>query len=557
MTIRLPLVLTVLLGLLLAHQARAHEIKQRDIKFSCEVAEIAATLTLPAHPHEEDGEVRKSACVVIVGGTLSNTRDGRLVRDGVPQRDAIKRLALQLADKGYASIRYDKVGIGESKGTEAWRNTYQQDAEVVAAAVRFGREQGEFERVVVAGESAGAYVACLAAKAGLKADAYLFLGGHCDSGEQIYEYNFARLVDLAGHDDSWRALAEKSLRFELALGRTYKAMFAAATNGDEEFEVVDGDFTRKIPLARRREELQLPPDEMYRYIKQPALALSGEFDLNVPPNHAAKIVQTIRGAGNHNCTCVQIPKADHSFQIGPDDEAVRVKERYSFASFRREYSSRLYEEIVSWLDATLGYSASTKLPGKVAAEPLPVRAVDAPELDAKTANTPARLHLAPGIQIIGDIADKSQTSAVTTLEGDIGPLLLGEGCQAHFINMPAGLYCEEHPHSNESIIYTVRGKWVLCSKGRRHVMQAGTLFHFAPNTPTGYETSLDEDTLILIFKGQRLTKKEEDFMQYLKGLAKRLEQEHKAGVPYLLSDLPKDHAAIRFAQEVKSRQTGN
>ena len=181
---------------------------------------------------------------------------------------------------------------------------------------------------------------------------------------------------------------------------------------------------------------------------------------------------------------------------------------------------------------------------------MPVRAPRRPNGTQPTEITPARLHLAPGIQIVDDITDKKQTAGVATLEGQIGPLLLGEGCQAHFIDMPAGMYCEEHPHSNESIIFTVRGQWVLCSKGRRHVMQPGTLFHFAPNTPTGYEVPFSEDAFILIFKGQRLTDNEADFIQYLKGMAKRLQQEHQAGVAYLLSDLPSDHAAIRFAREV-------
>jgi pimeloyl-ACP methyl ester carboxylesterase/quercetin dioxygenase-like cupin family protein len=323
--------------------------------------------------------------------------------------------------------------------------------------------------------------------------------------------------------------------------------------GKDEFELVDGDFRRNMPLARRRDELDMPPSDMFRFIKKPSLALSGEFDLNVPPNHSAKIVQVIRAAGNHGCTCAQIPKADHSFQISAADAGQRVKERYTFASFKREYSSEVYEEMANWLDSTLGYSASVRLPGKVAAEPLPARAVEAPERDAKTANSPARLHLAPGIQIVEDITDKSQTTSVSTLEGAIGPLLLGEGCQAHFIDMPIGMYCEEHPHSSESIIYTVRGSWVLCSKGRRQVMKAGTLFHFAPNTPTGYETPFKDGALILIFKGQRLTKKEDEFIAYLQGLANRLEREHQAGVPYRLSDLPKDHPAIKFAQEMQAK----
>ncbi len=554
----LRIVASVAYVLILPAWAKAHDIRQHEVKFSCEVANLAGELTLPAHQHDREGDAstEKSACVVIVGGTLSHTRDGGLIREGVPPRDALKRLALHLANRGYASLRYDKVGFGDSKPSPKWQGTYRHESHAVTAAVAYVRELQEFDHVVVLGESAGAYLACLAAEDGLNADAYVFLGGHCGSGQDIYEYNFARLARLADTDAVWRSLAGEHLRFELALGRTYEAMFAAAARGDSEFMVVDGDFQRQVPLARRQEELQFPPDKMFRFIQKPALALSGEYDLNVPPDHGAKIVQAIRSAGNHSCTCVLIPQADHNFQISPDEETQRLRERYTFESFRRAYAPQLYEELGRWLDATLGYAASGTLPKKVKPESLPVRATDHSEQEPKTENTPARLHLAPGVQVVEDVADTAQTASVATLEGAIGPLLLGENCQSHFIDMPAGMYCEEHPHASESIIYTVRGTWVLCSKGRRKVMKPGSLFHFAPNTPTGYETPFDEDALILIFKGQRLTASEAEFMAYLRGLAQRLEQEHKAGVPYRLTDLPKDHPALQFAHEALRQAKG-
>jgi hypothetical protein len=116
--------------------------------------------------------------------------------------------------------------------------------------------------------------------------------------------------------------------------------------------------------------------------------------------------------------------------------------------------------------------------------------------------------------------------------------------------MPGGMYVEEHPHSSESIIYTVRGQWVLCSAGRRQLMKPGSLFRFAAKTPTGYEVPFDEDAYILIFKGDRLTKSDEEFITYLKGMAERLRKEHTQGVPYRLEDLSADHAARRFARDV-------
>lgn len=74
-------------------------------------------------------------------------------------------------------------------------------------------------------------------------------------------------------------------------------------------------------------------------------------------------------------------------------------------------------------------------------------------------------------------------------------------------------------------------------------MQPGSLFRFAANTPTGYEVPFAENAFILIFKGDRLTREEQEFIDYLKGMAARLKEEQKQGIPYLLKDLPADHPA--------------
>jgi pimeloyl-ACP methyl ester carboxylesterase/quercetin dioxygenase-like cupin family protein len=493
---------------------------------------------------------RPVPCVVIVGGTLSHTRDGGFIRKGAPPRDALKRLAAALAEGGYASLRFDKPGHGRSKTTGKWTGTYVDEAAAAAAAIRFARSRKEIGKVIVAGESAGAYLACIAAKDGVQADGYVFLGGLCSSSEGMYAYTFGGLAKYADSSPERLAWAEENVRFELALGRSYKAMLAAAAAGKDSYEMVDGDYRGTIGgLARRRDELSMPPDEMFRHIKTPALALAGEKDLNVSPDHAARIVEIMRKAGNERAKSAIIPGADHSFQKVPADEDQRFRERYTFASFRRPYEPSVYQEMLAWLNQT----APTPAKGARLPTGLNERAQDASELDPKTATTPERLQLAPGIEIIDDITDKSKTAGVETLEGRIGPLLLAEGCQAHFIDMPAGMYVEEHPHSTESIIYTVRGKWVLCSKGRRHVMKPGSLFRFGVNIPTGYEVPFAEDAFILIFKGDRTTKVEKEFIDYLTGLAERLKKEQKDGVPYLLKDLPADHAARKFAREVNPR----
>ena len=81
---------------------------ESTLRIATPLAEVHGTLLMP---HIE----AKLPCVVILGGTLSQDRDGRLFDKNAPPRDALKRLAEALDGGGYASFRYDRVGYGLSK----------------------------------------------------------------------------------------------------------------------------------------------------------------------------------------------------------------------------------------------------------------------------------------------------------------------------------------------------------------------------------------------------------------------------------------------------------
>lgn len=523
---------------------------ERAIRFGTPTAEASGTFL-------ESTATNKLPCVVILGGTLSQSRDGGLAERAAPPRNAIKRLAEALADAGYASLRYDKVGFGGSEARTGWTGSYRDEARLAAAAVAGAREQANVSSVIVAGESAGAYLACLAAEAGTQADAYVFLGGFCGTSHELYDYNFGRLARYAASSAERLDWAEQHARRDLALGRHFEAMLAAAAEGKEQFEIVDGDFRMTLGLARRREELRWPPSDMFKHIRAPALALAGKEDLNVPSEHAWRIAQAIHAAGNTNVAALLLSACDHSFQwLPPDhDHEVAFRERYTFESFKRGYNTNVYAALIGWLRKVVPSPADPARASLTTPTTPPwQRAIAGSELDAKTENTPERLQLAPGLEILEDITDRARTAGVETLEGRIGPLLLAEGCQAHFIEMPPGMYTEEHPHGSESIIYTVRGQWVLCSQGRRHVMKRGSLFRFGAHISTGYEVPFDEPAYLLIFKGERSTGREEEFVQYLRGMAAQLEgQRAKGQEAFRLDDLPADHPARQFQRSVVDR----
>ncbi|MBL8216872.1 MAG: alpha/beta hydrolase [Bryobacterales bacterium] len=507
---------------------------------------VGATLLLPRVNHPVP-------CIVLAGGTLSQLRDGDLLRPNTPPRKALKRLAESLAGAGYASLRYDQPGHGESRTKPSWVDLYQSDAKVLASLYQYLRARPECSSVVAAAESAGAYIASLAARDGAHADAYLFLGGFCGKAEEIFSYNHGRLAEYAAASPANAAWA-KAHRLDryLAYGRQWPQMFAAAKARQASWELRDGAVHETVALARRTEELDLPPDDMFAHIQRPALALAGTRDRNVPPHHAACAVAIMQRAGNLQTQSALIDGADHNFQIAPEDPGTAIRERFTFSSFENAYHPDLDRTILAWLRQ---YAPLPGQPQEISSAPVtlssaePLRAVQAPEREPATAVSPERLHLAPGLTLIDDILDKSKTPGVDTLEGRIGPLLRVPGMRAHFIDMPAGLYLDEHPHTKGSLIYTARGSWALRSFGRWHLMKPGSLYWFGDNIPTGFQVPFPEDAYILIFKAIP-GDDDQAFVTYLQGMAANLRKDQANGTPFRLVDLPPNHPALDFARSV-------
>ena len=168
-----------------------------------------------------------------------------------------------------------------------------------------------------------------------------------------------------------------------------------------------------------------------------------------------------------------------------------------------------------------------------------------------TPYSPEYIQLATNIEIVPDITKAVESVGVLTHEGIFGPLLFAENLRAFFIELKPGMFLSEHPHPTESIIYTVRGKWVLCSEGKRQVMEAGSAFHFGSNMPTGWEAPYEEGALLFVVKSKN---EGEDFEPYVQGLMDMrddLDSQRKAGEEiFYFNELEEDHPAIQFARSV-------
>jgi len=163
---------------------------------------------------------------------------------------------------------------------------------------------------------------------------------------------------------------------------------------------------------------------------------------------------------------------------------------------------------------------------------------------------PEYIQHATNIEIITDVKAGLQTPSNTfTHEGNFGPLLFGEGLRAFYIQLEPGMFLAEHPHPTESLVFTVSGRWVLCSEGKRQVMEAGSVFHFGSNAPTGWEAPFPEGAFLYIVKQLEEGLDYESYTTDIRNLAEQLDREMAEGGVFYYHQLEADHPAIQFARQ--------
>ena len=167
-----------------------------------------------------------------------------------------------------------------------------------------------------------------------------------------------------------------------------------------------------------------------------------------------------------------------------------------------------------------------------------------------TSVSPEYLQLATNVEVIPNISDAIESNGVLTHEGIFGALLFSEDIRAFFIELKPGMFLSEHPHPTESIVYTVSGKWVLCSEGKRQVMESGSLFHFGSNMPTGWEAPFAEGAFLLVVKSKDDGEGYEPYLKGLKEMKTMLDEERRNGSTFYFNELKPEHAAIKFARSV-------
>jgi hypothetical protein len=236
---------------------------------------LAATITRP-----QSGAAAALPAVILIGGSGPTDRDETVA--GIP---IFGQIARDLVAAGFAVVRYDKRGIGQSGGRaeSATIADYAEDARQVLLWLQ--RQKGiDKERIALVGHSEGGLVAMLTAgRERGRVAAIALLGTPSASGKEIVLEQQKHMLSKMPIDDEQRA---EKIRLQEQINTA----------------VIKGTGWTDIPEAARRAAdtpwffsfLTFNPERAMNDTRQPVLIVQGELDVQVMPDHADKLAAMAR-----------------------------------------------------------------------------------------------------------------------------------------------------------------------------------------------------------------------------------------------------------------------
>ena len=334
----------------------ADEFITEEVSFMNGETKLAGTFSLPSL----DGPY---PAIVLISGSGPQDRDG--ATRAIPGYQPFALIAKHLTSNGFAVLRYDDRGVGESTGDyiEAEEEDFIKDAK---AAVRFlqGREDIRPETVGVLGHSEGALIAAIVASNNPDVAFVISMAGGAVDGYSLLLRQAERQAEALGMTKEQVAVVvqEQQTIFDLVLAKDWEELTNVVTSltltklkALPEERTVEMDM-EEFAMTRAAQSVITFQHPRYQYllghdfgadwekVTVPVLALFGELDVqcDVGLNKSA-LEKVFTKTGNHNITIIEIPGANHLFikaQTGSMSE---------YPTLSKEFAPGFLEIISDWL----------------------------------------------------------------------------------------------------------------------------------------------------------------------------------------------------------------
>ena len=281
---------------------------------------LAGTLTLP---RSAPGPV---PVAVIIAGSGPTDRNGNSMLGIRP--NAYAQLAWRLAERGIATLRYDKRALPGTQGSFDITNVTMDDfaADARAAAESLSRD-GRFSRVLLLGHSEGASLALIAARQGAPVAGVIHVSG---LGRGLREVLHEQL----------------SRQFDSTIIARYETAMTQYLAGQQPSDVPPEVAMLFVPMNRTflRSMAAYDPPAAIRAVRQPVLIVQGETDLQATIADAAAMK-----AARRDATLIVIPNVNHVLKLVADRTLAGQMPSYQDPTL--PIDMRVVRTIADWINA--------------------------------------------------------------------------------------------------------------------------------------------------------------------------------------------------------------
>ncbi len=318
-------------------QAHAEGVVNQQISFtSNDGAVLAGTLTMPG------GMVEKVPALVLLQGSGPTDRDSN--QPPVLRTDLLRQIAEGLAQKGIATLRYDKRGMhANAPGLPTDPKDYaayfdwHRFVDDAYAAYAFLRAQPsvDLHKTGIAGHSEGGTIALdLAARLQDKEKPAML----------VLMATAGRPIDVIVREQLDRQLA--------ALKPAQKRAFMAENDRAVQAIRDTGQVPEKLPQALNgvypsfsgpfwQAQMKLDPAELARRYPGPVLLVQGEADIQISAERDATALDTaLKRRAEDDHTLILLPRTSHALKALQNDKDM---------GFEGEIDPALIERMAAWL----------------------------------------------------------------------------------------------------------------------------------------------------------------------------------------------------------------
>lgn len=252
---------------------------EQTVKFTSSDVELVGTLT---HP-EGSGPF---PAVLLLPGSGPIDRNGN--HAALPM-NAFLLFAEALAEQGVASLRYDKRGVGASRGRYLDASFLDNVADAQRALLLLRTHSlVKGQPVFLLGHSEGASISTMLAAKGVKVEGVILLAGAARSGEDMLRWQVQQVARGMRGLNKW---VMKLFRVDVVKAQQ-KRLNRLKESSENSYKV---QLVAKVNARWMREYIVYNPATDLPKIRVPVLAITGGKDIQVDPSdldQMSKIVKT-------------------------------------------------------------------------------------------------------------------------------------------------------------------------------------------------------------------------------------------------------------------------